>query len=259
MKVTFVVAGLLSLGLITSSPASELKEELGGTVENGGNSAYCDPWQLFGRGQHVYLPPNNGPAVYMLDYAHAIAEGAELADFDWMPRGGWPAERDRLERTLDGASPVLAEGFREFAVSTEQIHPSAAVPEARRRWIPYSEPDIVELIPGYAPPSCQALLYETQNLHLGGAAIGFHGYNRAVTRRERNGSIRYVFQPELLSYMESTAPLQYSMLLTHEWLWDFTRSGRVNFAANVFLHSRELRHLRPEEVAAKLRALGLKF
>lgn len=136
MKVTFVVAGLLSLGLITSSPASELKEELGGTVENGGNSAYCDPWQLFGRGQHVYLPPNNGPAVYMLDYAHAIAEGAELADFDWMPRGGWPAERDRLERTLDGASPVLAEDFREFAVSTEQIHPSAAVPEARRRWIP---------------------------------------------------------------------------------------------------------------------------
>jgi len=78
---------------------------------------------------------------------------------------------------------------------------------------------------------------------------------KTVIRRTRNNAkITFIYDtPELLKLQQNSL-LEYSLLMTHEFLWDFTKDANINRRFNRFLHAKEPN---PDLYANLFRNLGL--
>ncbi len=107
------------------------------------------------------------------------------------------------------------------------------------------------------PANC---LYR-KRIAVDGTVVTVHvmGYERVIRRAREDFGITYRYYPRAIAKLRETSELQYSFILTHEWLWDLTRDIEVNRAVNRFLHSREIERMRPAQIRRQLRRLGLWF
>ena len=249
---------LLLLLVAGSVQAENLPIVRGGTVEDGGNSVFCRHEDMVG-GDGPAIPPQKPGlgSYYALDYARAIVNGRKPEDFA-MERD-WTSHSQRIERILRDVSPSLQATFRAFVESTEQIGISGNPRKLKRVWVKARQFQIVENNVGYAPRSCMAVLQDSEDLHLGGAIVSFRGYMRTVTRRKTGDYVEYRYMPNELKLLTENSPLQYSMLLVHEWLWDHTRKLDVNQRVNEFLHTKAVDSMSNAEVRRELRRLGLRL
>ncbi|MGZ3652452.1 MAG: hypothetical protein ACXVB9_12310 [Bdellovibrionota bacterium] len=233
----------------------------GGTVENGGNTAYCfrtDMGDAPPQGPGINPPPGVfGQDYYVLDYAHAMQSGYSKRDFANIR--DWTDSRQRMENILREVSPRLLSTYQAFADSTDQLLPGGISRSLHRSWVETHTYQVIEDRPGFAPPSCLGVLQYSIAPEVQNAILTFRGYLRTVTRKQRGHKVEYVYNGSMLKYLETRSPLQYSILLTHEWLWDHTKKLDVNQRANIFLHSEAVETMTGRQIRAHLRELGLKF
>ena len=250
----------LLLATTSFAQAEEYRVFRGGTVEDGGNAVFCSSEAGLDDND---LPGINPPSVlgkyYALDYARSIRRGRRPEEF--RRSADWAEARDRLARILRDLSPRLDASFREFSESVEQLRlpGNRAAAHLRRRWVKERSFQIVQYVENYASERCLARIDEMPGVDIKGAIISVRGYLRTVTRRQRGKRVKYVYNAPLLDRLEENSALQYSMLLTHEWLWDHTRSLVVNQRVNEFLHLKETETLAPEEILRRLKLLGLRL
>jgi hypothetical protein len=242
-----------------------LNISFGGTVENGGNSVFCAKHDMGEDGVGIQppgLPVNSYGSYYVLDYARAIKKGWKPSDFAKV--ASWIEAHERVERILRDVSPRLQSTFEDFVDSTKQLEfPLEGAPKSfRRKWVEIdsSSYEIVDVKRGYAPPSCIiTVIQESIDPNLKGSILTFRGYLRTVTRKQMGNTVEYSYLRGMLKHWEQESPLQYSMLLIHEWLWDHTKKLEVNQSVNAFLHSKEVERMSSREIRTRLRRLGLKF
>lgn len=84
---------------------------------------------------------------------------------------------------------------------------------------------------------------------------------QAIIRSKKivNGTpkITYVYDKQILEYLNRKAPTQLSFLLVHEWLWSLNQQVDENRNINFFLHSDQFEKLSASEVKTRLSDLGL--
>ena len=234
------VIGVLFLA---ATPQISLAE--GGTVENGGNVIFCREAASF----DVQLPPIRPEPgkFYVLDYVHALGTGYSPDSF--VAIANWEQSRQRLHRLLKGVSLKLANSFEDFAESTNQIEGNwgrmQSWPE-EREWV---------LTRGGHIRREHANLWRVpKNCIFNGKFLEYH---RAVTRTSHRQKVIYRYSRKLLESINDNSPLQFSILMAHEWLWDHTRDLKVNRRVSVFLHSKEIDRMTDKEIWARLKRYGL--
>ncbi|MGZ3652451.1 MAG: hypothetical protein ACXVB9_12305 [Bdellovibrionota bacterium] len=232
-------------------------------MENGGNSIMCLPENAQ---PHKYGSPIPEQPIIegydgefdALDYVRALTSGYRPEDF--VQLRSWREGQERLARILQEVSPALSRTFLEFAESTKQIQLPIQPKSARRFWTP-KEGSPYGFRLGPTPWTLPDRCYLPHNAHFSGtegdARISFIG--RTVTRRQTERHIEYIYNPLGLANLAGKSYLQFSILMTHEWLWDHTADIDVNQAVSVFLHSRELERMTGPEISDRLHTLGLKF
>ncbi len=240
------------LTTLNSAQANGFSISRGGTVENGGNSIMCCPTGK--------LLPGEGcmAEIDALDYVRALATGYRPDDFAEIR--SWEAGQARLAQILRGVSSGLYRSFQEFALSTRQIGFSEGARSLRRIWKPTQEHLYFTAFkfPGWTiPDRCS---FATQK-KFNDIEVNFHyiALMRTVTRRQNGRQVEYLYDPLNLANLGGKNFLQYSILMTHEWLWDHTNNLDVNQATSVFLHSRELERMTNREIRIRLHELGLNF
>ncbi len=82
---------------------------------------------------------------------------------------------------------------------------------------------------------------------------------QTVIRTERLDATIYEFDPKILSEFIEFAPLQYSFLLVHEWLWDLTQDVQIIRDINRFLHSEAAQKMSENQFRLSVLRLGLDF
>lgn len=253
MKSLLVVLAFFSMKNVGAS---------GGVVGNGGDRVKCGSLEGLKDG------------YYNLDFALKIGEGGKLSELN--PDGAtWEkGSEDRFGRLFFNKTP-LDSGIRNlmgsFLCSTAQLTeaPVSHYPAVqcwknssnfRQGWFPTrgkpleeipDEGDISKL-----PLSCKVKL-----------SIGFPDQfptglkipvEQVVVRTVSTELKMILFdydQPRLKSLY--SRPYQFSFLMMHEWLRNFTQDAATIRKLNWFLHSKEADEMSPEQFAARLIELGI--
>jgi hypothetical protein len=203
----------------------------GGEVENGGDSVFCD---VSGDNQLV--------GYFSLDYLLTYRSRNDNAD---VIDRSWEESRDRISRQLHAKLPALGRSFDQFVAllfSTDSLK--------ERIWheASFGLEDISdERILRKLPPNC----YKKN-------AAGIPEVIQSVIRVRRPEAVIYEFDPDILADLEQNSPLQFSFLVVHEWLWDFTGDVQVIRDVNRLLHSSQLEAFaNPEELVEAIANLGI--
>lgn len=230
----------------------------GGVVENGGDTIYCrENGPSVPVDQLPKQPPPNWK-LYSRDYIDTLSAGASADDFV-MPID-WSQSQARLARIVGELSPKLAKSFGDFSAALDYMPKASSEPIqlGSRVW------EAVQVDPFNRH---YRLIWERKNIpancayliRMGGMLFSFAAYERTVLRKRYPKLTVYSYLADSFSLLAENSALQHSMLLVHEWLWDHTRSARVNRRVNAFLHSREIDLMDAEQIRRKLKKLGLEF
>lgn len=210
----------------------------GGSVENGGDMYRCSTSRLT-----PISMPGDQYLYFTYDYVEGLASDSPKSSYI-ENNLTWFEYEKRLLGILGLVAGDLYPSFLDFSKSIDRI--SLSQSEIRnRRWIPNSS------ILGWTFYGNQRLLpeecIEQEN---------FFSVTRSVLRVEKskNKKIEYRYDPVVMANIKSYMPLQFSMLMVHEWLWDHSKNGIKNRAANRFLHSREIDSMTRDEIIERLRS-----
>ncbi|MGZ6478241.1 MAG: hypothetical protein ACXWQE_02995 [Bdellovibrionales bacterium] len=201
----------------------------GGVVGNGGDSIVC------------LKLGTNVPVLLNLDYLLAVENGKTPA-----PMLSWELSRQRLLGILKANAPELVDSFESFSSS---VLGENKFSRPTRTWhILPSDP----IRPGQTVPR-ERLPRE--------CAEAFIAEFRMVTRYydETAGHITYKYS-ELIHLPEAGETWQvwqFSFLMIHEWLRDFTQDLGQIHSADAFLHSLEIGTLTRDQVRQRLQTFGL--
>lgn len=199
-------------------------------VGSGGDSVLCTKSD-----ESAYL------GHYALDYLLTLRG----EDDDLVAVRSWEDSRDRLLAALHSKLPDLARLFEGYLADLDN-HDDYLRPHLWEQ-APYGlvyidDQSIVRKL----PPNC----YET-------GAEGRIRILQTVIRVKKPRLILYDYDPSIFRSLRQSAPLQFSFLLVHEWLWDFTDDVAVVRRVNRFLHSRALDRLSAKELRQSLENMGL--
>ncbi len=209
---------LISL-VILAAPASHV-HAFGGEVGNGGDVISCAQTGVVKK------------QLYALDYLLA-SPSKPLATFDVL---------NRVFETVRVRHPSLSTNLYRFI---EELKSQKLT--GTNVWSPvhFGLSDIEdEMIVEKLPPTCG----------VGPAAT--KQWQQAVVQSQVGSKRYYKYDADLLTELEA-APLQYSMLLVHEWLWQFADNALQVRLANQFLHEQGTSQLSAFEFTKFLTDIGL--
>jgi hypothetical protein len=186
--------------------------------------------------------------LYVLDYL-VHPDGAGVGG-ELVAVRSWPESRQRLAGILRRL-PHLGHSFARFAELVLSDDP-----RYERLWIPSRTAlrDLpTEELRNLPPAGC----YQERDGHI--------SFLQAVVREASGPAVRYYYDQSLLAELETAATthperaLQYSMLLVHEWLWDFFARGQSEELrlVNRFLHSAAADRYGADELWDALHHLGM--
>ncbi|MBL7689151.1 MAG: hypothetical protein JNJ49_14040 [Bdellovibrionaceae bacterium] len=194
---------------------------IGGEVGNGGDVIRCSS-----------LPSGESEGLYFLDYL--LARPLD-------PPQGLLDENDSIDRIvgfLRSRNPDLAGSLLEFKSWIGQsslLGPYVWSP-VHYGLVDIKDENVVELL----PPTCGAQ------------------WQQAVVRSKIGSKIQFKYDIDVFSELQDSA-LQFSMLLVHEWLWQFADNAQQVRLANQFLHSLSTANLSAYQLNHFFRDLGLRI
>ena len=205
-----------------------------GRVGNGGDSVLCQQ-----------TADNPFVGYYSLDYLMTYNSSNQNSDlvevFDWNE------SYQRISGMLERNHPDLSYSFEAFV-----RHLDNQLDYTRERIWQEASFGLVDLkderMIRRLPKNCQRFS-EDGELEL----------IQTVIRQQKPNLVVYEYDPTILKEFRTLAPLQYSFLLIHEWLWDLTQDVKVIRDANRFLHSSTSELLTPEKFGEAIANIGLGF
>jgi hypothetical protein len=69
--------------------------------------------------------------------------------------------------------------------------------------------------------------------------------------------VKYDYNKSMMEWLKSQRPVQYSFMIVHEWLWDFTKDINSVRTLNALIHSEELENISADDFIQKF--IGLSF
>lgn len=236
MIINVLRSGLIALMTMTAFAATA---SAGGEIGNGGDSVFC---------RADTKSPFSG--YYSLDFLLTLKSDSA----DVIGVKSWSQSRARLETLLAKKFPDLAVSFADFAarIPQEDTIPSQDQYIHRRIWdeAPYGLVDISdERMIRKLPENCYQLVSAAQIQLI-----------QTVIRRKKSDVTIYDYDPDImLKELKEKAPLQFSYLMVHEWLWDLTDDVDVIRRANRFLHSKIADQLPPDQFLQSVENIGISF
>jgi hypothetical protein len=223
---------LLSIGLFGALCTRALAGP--GIVGNGGDAVLC-------------RDANGSPfkGYYSLDYL--LTFDTRTDNRDVTPAFTWEESRDRIQALLDAKHPDLAYSFRSFVADMDNSFDYSR----HRIWheAGFGLVDVKdERIIRKLPANCYDL-----------RADGSIQITQAVIQEQRPDLFVFDFDPAVYDEFKRLAPLQFSFLMVHEWLWEWTDDVHVVRDANRFLHSATAGGLNADAFSQALKAMGLKM
>lgn len=204
---------------------------------NGGDTVFC-----------VDSQKNAFKGYYSLDYFITYQKKTNNADI--VPVNSWEESRSRILKHLKFHAPKLAESFETFLRGADLLEPSSqpGIIESVRLWVeaPFGLIDIKdERLVRSVPANC-----------LNQAASGSQ-FVQAIIRHRTKGLITYEYDYQVLEKLKAEAPLQFSYLIVHEWLWDVLKDVRAIRNVNRLLHSVTLENSSTSALQAILSGFGV--
>lgn len=195
---------------------------------------------------------------YALDYALMIGRGGAKHELNPNVKD-WDEYESYLLEILDEKSAKLKTSFKDFAKSTQQIRFCGFLPcdttiASKRHHRIWNGAQLkLENLPDEGnllrlPKECKKQLSSTQP----GWRVAV---KQAIVRHQFGPRITYNYDG-VLKFVKH-APYQFSFLLVHEWLRDFTQDPEVIRNITWFLHSNEVLDLNADEFNNRLKSLGL--
>jgi hypothetical protein len=197
-------------------------DDLGGEVENGGDSVFCN---VGGE--------NNLVGYFSLDYLLTYRLRNNNAD---VVDRSWEASQARISGLLREKFPALGHSFDEFV---SLVFSTDTAKERLWNEASFGLEDISdERILRKLPPNC-----------LRRNSAGTPEVLQSVIRVSRPESTVFEYDYEILEELQRNAPLQFSFLMVHEWLWDFTSDVNIIRDVNRLIHSNQLEQFRTSDEA----------
>jgi hypothetical protein len=211
----------------------------GGIVGNGGDSVRCVP-----------SPDNFLEGYYNLDYVLTLANFKD--DDQLVPVISWQDSKQRLAALIHEKIPELELSFSNFVESLAGVDKTA--PTSHREWIPVQGGLVTLRDEGNTsrvPRNCWrgSFLNDMGELFL----------IQTVVRREKPEAIEYWYRDFITQKFLAKNPSQFSFLVIHEWLWDFTLNAEVNRRVNRFFHSSDFETMTSAQVHSRLQQIGLQL
>lgn len=217
----------------------------GGTVPNGGDMATCRPGQL---------PNTQIVGYYSYDYIAGLSQG--YPETKYINEKTLEDYNGKLLSLLGRASGRLKDEYSKFLLSSAILWKevsSEPLLNSRRVWIVSMSPtrnSTVFIAEGLLEPQCQTSRFSD----------GFYLLNRIVNRQVYpNGEIHFWANKFQFQKMVTQNPLQGSIVLVHEWLWEHFSNATNSRQVNLFLHSKKAEEMDTTELRRRLTLLGLEI
>ncbi|MGE0171689.1 MAG: hypothetical protein AB7T49_02850 [Oligoflexales bacterium] len=189
---------------------------------------------------------NSFEGYYSLDYfATGAANIPKIVEVET-----WEKSMSRILGELSEKLPLFETSFQNFLKSYAQTASSehtnlwravSKITDMDGGLVGVSNADLEITLPG----NCVVRKAESENVI------------QSVIRSYDNGTIKYTYDKDILSALANAKPLQFSFLMVHTWLKDFSGDIKVIREANKILHSSDLEALSPQDLRAALGGLGL--
>jgi hypothetical protein len=209
----------------------------GGEQVNGGDTVKCSKDSR-----------NPFEGYFSLDYLLTLRED----NSDIIQVRDWEQSRERILRVLTEKYPDLALLLRDFLSRVPGDDTTGGVDYylQKRLWIeaPYGLVDIKdERVVRKLPPNCYKVHKEPDEIEL----------IQSVIRQTNRDVVIYNYDTAILRELKTRAPLQYSFLIMHEWMWDSVQDPEVIRRVNRFLHSKVIDTMTASDFKEAIKNLGL--
>jgi hypothetical protein len=204
-------------------------------VGNGGDIIHCARTRRFG----ITKP-------YALDYY--LANVTMKNEFSMMPINSLSSSLANIEVMLSEKLPFLLESFQEYSgliFNTDRTK--------KYYWVKETNLNNIE-DEGYGifPKNC----WDEYNMM---GRIDQAIIRQVVSTKEsKEKKIRFLYDAALLNSLKINSSLQYSFLIIHEWLRDFTNNPETIRKVNYYLHSKEFTTDNALEVKKRLSRFNFK-
>jgi hypothetical protein len=247
MRRIAVAAAMLSLTSCHSSTPQTSALAVGGAtiIDNGGDKLTCLPDDALRDGPLPYFEGD-----YFLDYVLTFDRVVRASDDPTAT--DWPGLRRRVETILRDKMPAAAASFSRYADLVGNTDPAQ-----ERTWRAVRE-DLTDLkdeqLTETLPDNCEhrdgtgRMVPNIQQL-----------VRRTETRSETASRVEYAYDFDELERLRTESPLQYSYLLVHEWLWDFTQAPYILRSVNRLLHQKSAETMPAEAFRERLAANGIEI
>lgn len=198
--------------LLVFMSQAAFSESEGGNSSGGGDLALCKSTDA-----------NAFEGLYSLDYLATFRSSNDNQDI--IPIKTWEQSKQRVLGLLKAKSPMLAGSFQNFLNSMSNFDDYSKL----RIWeeSSFGLVDIKdEKLFGQLPKNCYI---EGED---GGSKL-----IQAVIRTQRPNLLTYEFADPYFKELKEKRPLQYSFLIVHEWLRDFTEDVQNIRRLNRIIHS----------------------
>ena len=211
---------------------SDLLVDGGDIIGNGGDSVYCEE-----------SSKNDFQGYYSLDYLltyKTVNDNKDIVQFY-----NWHDSIARIEKILFEKHPDLHFSFSQFIKHLDNFFDPSLDKvwnEASFGLVDIKDERVIKKIPA----NCYKSFSE-----------GKIQIIQSVIRIQRPDQVVYEFDPAVYKEFSELAPLQFSFLLVHEWLWDLTKDVRLIRDVNRLLHSERVDSYNAEQLQNTIEKMGL--
>jgi hypothetical protein len=225
--------------LVSALILGSLSALAGGNVSGGGDVVFCKA-----------SSENKFNGYYTLDY---LVTSSNLRS-PIVPVVSWAESQARILAQLKRLNPELYMGFKHF-LSYQDNYENPA----KYRYWNATRLDIVELndekLQQKIPKNCVNENSKTEVIQ----TVVRNAIREYADDKQPFLSVlkvEYLFDEKIVEELINNYPLQYSFLMVHEWLRDYTTDAAVIRSINFLLHSSKLEQLKPSDLSSA-QALGL--
>lgn len=202
------------------------------------------PVEVLGGGDAVFCRPVEGSpfsGYYSLDYLLTMRESGGLSDVI------------SIEQSLERIGRNIQQKLPEFYSSWDEFHSTYLNSDFRLPRIWQESPNgLIEIggegFIGDLPTNCK----NGNRVAIVQAAV-----RDASGPSVPPGKILYHYVPSVFRALESSAALQLSFIVVHEWLWDIVSNPEINRRLDHFLHSRQFLEMSTEDVRDYVAGMGV--
>jgi hypothetical protein len=220
-------------------------------IGNGGDVAYCKKSES-----------NDFTDFYTVDYLVTYESFSPISEAK-----NWKGSRDRILNQLKRLNTQLHESFKSYLQDLDK-KPSA---NTKRLWQPSSfglSKLSDELLIGNLPENCR-------NADSDGKTRLLQTVIRSIPKADElslstkdsidpadpaaPALVKYDYNKNMMEWLKNQRPLQYSFMIVHEWLWDFSKDINSIRTLNALIHSHDLDQMTAEDFMQKFVGLGFRL